>query len=128
MPWTDAQKLNYLIKLPWTIVPDRTPEGERLLRVAELPAVVACGDTNEALEADFWAALEAALRSYLHFGDPLPLPAQRPALPWETAEDVPTKFAVRMVHGRQQNVTDADTRSDGEWKEMLRPEPDLVEA
>jgi hypothetical protein len=128
MPWTDEQKLNYLMKLPWTIVPDTTPEGDRLLRVAELPSVVGCGATNDDLERDFWASLETALRSYLHFGDQLPLPAKRPVLPWEQGEGALTKIAWRLVHGRPQKVTDADTRSDGEWKEMSRPERDLVEA
>lgn len=131
MTWTLEQKLTYLLKLPWTIVPDATPEGDLLVRVRELPAVVGCGTTPKALEADFWDAMETALRSYLHFGDRLPLPPKQ-VLPWEQpAPPVipPARLRVRIVRGKASSVRDADTQSDGVWETLNQPEgKELVEA
>jgi len=135
MPWTDEHKLAYLLKLPWTIVPEVTPEGDRLLRVKELPAVAGCGETEDALATDFWAALEAALRSYLHFGDPLPRP-QGAVLPWEadpagapSYHPIALKLWVRLVQGRAQpEKQGVVTRSDRAWQIDKSPERDLVKA
>lgn len=85
MTWTTEQKLEHLEALPWTIVAETTPEGDRLLRVSEIPSAVGHGATPEELEADLWASLRASLQAYLHFGDPIPLP-NGVALPW--ASDV----------------------------------------
>ncbi len=91
MTWTDQQKLDYLLRLPWAIVPERTPEGDLLLRTRELPTAVGCGETTDELERDFWEALEATLRSYLHHGDRIPLPSGASAtLPWEVDAHAPT--------------------------------------
>jgi len=85
MPWTHEQKVQYLLLVPWTIVPDVTPEGDRLLRVGELPAAVGSGVTDEELAKDFWESLEATLDAYVDFDDPIPLPAGVPPLPWTVA-------------------------------------------
>ncbi len=69
------QQLQQLLRLPWTVVREITPEGELLLRIAEIPAAMGSGATPDEAEADLWASLEAALRAYLHFGDPVPVPA-----------------------------------------------------
>ena len=82
--WPEEEKLRHLLALPWTIIPETTPEGDRLLRVQELPAAVGCGSTDEELEADFWDSLTATLSAYLHFGDPIPLPAGVTSLPWDS--------------------------------------------
>ena len=84
MPLTVDQKLDLLLTLPWHQVSEVTPEGDRLLRVREVPSATGSGDTAEQLEADLRESLRESLRAYLHFGDPLPLPAGC-ALPW--AED-----------------------------------------
>ncbi len=85
MAWTEELKLTYLMRLPWTIVAEKTPEGDSLLRVRELPSVVGCGTSPEELEKDFWESFESALRAYLHFGDLIPLPAEI-ELPWAQVE------------------------------------------
>ena len=87
MYWTQERKLLYLLRLPWTLVPERTPEGDRLLRVRELASVVGAGATDADLEEDLWEAMREALRAYLHFGDPIPLPAGQ-SLPWLEGESV----------------------------------------
>lgn len=82
MTWTTEQKLDALLRVRWTLIPETTPEGDRLVRVAELPSVVGSGMTESELAADLWASLHAALEAYLHFGDPIPLP-EGVSLPWE---------------------------------------------
>lgn len=80
--WNEERKLEYFLRLPWTLVTETTPEGDRLVRVRELPGAVASGETDEELEADLWDAIRAALRSYLHFGDRVPVPAGV-VVPWD---------------------------------------------
>ena len=66
--------LQRLLRLPWTIVREVTPEGDVLLRVKEIPSAVGSGNTDEELVADLWDSLTESLRAYLHFGDKVPLP------------------------------------------------------
>lgn len=68
-------ELRRLLFLPWTIVPDVTPEGDKLLRVLEVPSAVGHGETEEELVRDLWESLAESLKAYLHFGDPIPLPS-----------------------------------------------------
>jgi hypothetical protein len=84
MSWTLEQRLAYLLRLPWRVVAETTPEGDQLLRCVEIPSAVGEGDTPKQREQDFWESMRASLESYLHFGDTLPLPegVNRP-LPWE---------------------------------------------
>lgn len=83
MDWTPKQKLKYLSSLNWTVTVERDPdEGYVILRVKELPAVIATGKDNQALEEDFWESLEASLQCALEFGDPIQLPNGGKA-PWE---------------------------------------------
>jgi hypothetical protein len=83
MTWTTDMKVRALLALPWSIVREDDPDDGPVLRVKELPSVIATGATDEALERDFWASLQATLQSYLHFGDPIPLPPGAKGLPWE---------------------------------------------
>lgn len=69
------REIQRLMRLPWTVTAEISPEGERLLRVREIPSAVGCGSTDEEAVADLWASLEASLRAYVHFGDVVPLPA-----------------------------------------------------
>lgn len=63
-----------LLRLPWTITRDVTPEGDVLLRVKEIPSAVGSGDSDEERIADLWESLSESLRAYLHFGDSVPVP------------------------------------------------------
>ena len=71
-----AQELHRLMALPWTIVRETTPEGDRLLRVREIPSAVGHGETDDELERDLRESLAASLSAYLHFGDPIPTPGE----------------------------------------------------
>lgn len=92
----ETQKLEYLLRLPWTFVREVSPEGDKLLRVSQIPSAVGTGDTDIELETDAWASLKASLESYIHFGDPIPLPAGV-VLPWESAAQAvgPARVLVR---------------------------------
>lgn len=84
MPWTNDQKLAYLLRLPWTLTVENGDEpGEYLIRVQEIPSAVGHG-TRETVEEDLWEALRTALAARLHFGDPIPLPPSVDRLPWES--------------------------------------------
>jgi predicted RNase H-like HicB family nuclease len=74
------QQIERLMSLPWTILREVTPEGDRILRIAELPSVIAGGNTDDEMNADLTESLRESLRAYLHFGDPIPVPSgKRPA-------------------------------------------------
>lgn len=74
MPNSSESDLQRLLRLPWTIVREVTPEGDVLLRVKEIPSAVGSGSTPDELVADLWESLTESLRAYLHFGDSVPLP------------------------------------------------------
>ena len=71
-------ELQRLLRLPWTILSETSPEGDLLLRVKEIPSAVGCGETEAAAIADLWEALAESLRTHLHFGDPVPVPVGVP--------------------------------------------------
>ena len=82
MSLTLEQKLDLLLALPWQRVSEVTPEGDRLLRVVEVPSAVGAGETGEQAESDLRDSLRESLRAYLHFGDALPLP-KGSTMPWQ---------------------------------------------
>ena|ERR1700737_2846020 len=85
MKWTDQDKLRFLVSRSWTVTVERDKdEGYVILRVKELPSVIATGNDNKALEDDFWESLQASLETALQFGDPIQLPGGEKA-PWELA-------------------------------------------
>lgn len=84
MTWTIDQKIESLLRLPWTISSETSPEGDRLLRVTEIPSAVGSGTDDLEVEADLWESLRASLVAYLHFDDPIPLP-DGCVLPWSIA-------------------------------------------
>lgn len=124
MSWNEQRKLEYLMALPWTIYGEVSAEGERLLRVRELPSVIGSGGSDEEIERDFWDSLEATLASYLHFGDELPLPLQL-KLPWKQgtlSQTTPKRRAFRapMREGARdeaQRVEQPDTASVERWED-----------
>jgi predicted RNase H-like HicB family nuclease len=83
---SDNDKIKALLRLPWSLqIAKNADDGGLVARVAELPSVLATGDTEEELAEDLWAALRATFAGYLHFGDTIPLPAGITAMPWEQA-------------------------------------------
>ena len=96
MPWTTEEKLAYLMRLPWTI--ETAPEDDyTVLRVKELPSVIATGKTGEELEADFWESLRATLEAYTHYDDPIPLPTEVTRLPWQRRSAAAVRADVRVA-------------------------------
>jgi predicted RNase H-like HicB family nuclease len=90
--WTKEQKLKVLLTLPWTVVAEPGDEAnERVLRVQELPDVIATGTTEDELAADFWESIETYLEEGVR--PPLPRELQGLKLPWETSP-VPAGFAL----------------------------------
>lgn len=90
MTWTTEQKIAYLLRQPWTIFAETTPEGDRLLRIKELPSAVASGEDDDALIADFWESLTVTLEAYFAVGTNPPLPANAQSYPWERSMPVAT--------------------------------------
>ena len=78
--WTSERKLEHALSLPWT-VQVTTEDGEFVARVAELPAVVGCGETEKELQASLYLAMEAVLEVMLEHGDLIQPPANV-VLPW----------------------------------------------
>lgn len=74
MTWTREQHVDHLLRRPWTIVREVTPEGDLLLRVLEIPSAVGTGASPESATRDLWDSLRESIRAYLHFGDEVPLP------------------------------------------------------
>ena len=129
MAWTDERKLSHLFTLPWTIEPEVTPEGDRLLRVRELPAAVGHGETDEELVRDFWESFRATLACYLHFGDRIPLPEGVKALPWERAPAEPESQTVIVQSPEEERPAprNAETAAGAEWPNP-KESKDLVAA
>lgn len=103
MTWTTDEKLKHLLTLPWTIVREQAPEGEVVLRVAEIPSATGTGTTDSARETDLWDSLRESLRALLHFNDPVPLP-QGSVLPWAASAPVRGRAVPQLLvtRGRQQ--------------------------
>ena len=114
MAWSTDEKIEYLLQLPWTIVPSREDE-ETVLRVREIPSVVVSGTEPDTLERDFWESLRASLAAYLHFDDPLPRPGNDArSLPWEPGwrpilQRRTTR--IRVTTGKQLRVEEDESRT-----------------
>ncbi len=86
--WTMEQKLDLLMRLPWTVQKERTPEGDDILRIRELPGVSGAGAEEAGREGELWASLRSRLAAHLEFGDAVPMP-EGAALPWASDTDRP---------------------------------------
>ena|SRR2546425_296821 len=104
MSWTQDQQLEYLLRLPWTVVAETTPEGDRILRIAEIPSATGSGHTTNDMERDLWDSLRESLRAYLNFGDPIPLPDGAKS-PWVEAADNPPPPIPFVVRGSAAGAT-----------------------
>lgn len=96
MEWTTEDRLDYLLRLPWTIVREVATDGELLLRVAEIPSAVGNGDSLAELEGDMWESLRASLEAYVQFDDAIPLPPGISGLPWQQERPSDHKVYVRL--------------------------------
>jgi hypothetical protein len=108
MTWTVERQLEVLLRLPWTIVAT-DEEGERVLRVREIPSVLASGTDAAEVERDFWESLRESLAAYLHFGDPVPKPKGVRAFPWEPGyvnKAPQPRFVLRIAPGGQNEVNE----------------------
>jgi predicted RNase H-like HicB family nuclease len=82
--WTTDRKLDALMRLPWTLLPERDAvDGTLVIQVAEVPDAIATGRTPRELALDLWQSLRASLEIRLEHGDAIPLPAGRSVLPWD---------------------------------------------
>ena len=100
--WSNEQKLDALLKLPWSLrMTQNTEEGYWVMRVEELPAALATAETPHALEGAFWESLRETLSVFLEHGDVIPLPAVVKRYPWQPREDV------RVVQGQVQETAAA---------------------
>ena len=82
MTWTIDNKVEALIRLPWSVRIERDdPDGAYVAVCSELPSVVASGASERELDADFFESLRETLRCYLEAGDEPPLP-NCAKLPW----------------------------------------------
>jgi predicted RNase H-like HicB family nuclease len=105
--WTRERKLTALVRLPWTVTTERNAdEGYLVARVAELPSVIATGDTEKELARDLWESLEASLAVYVDYGDEIPLPVGQ-VLPWELPSAGPARIVFGHVRGDAWDVSAA---------------------
>jgi predicted RNase H-like HicB family nuclease len=93
MAWTEQQKVEALLRLPWTVSVEKGPDGDFVAYVREIPGVIATGETMKALGIDLWQSLNAALQCFVEFNDDIPLPPGS-ALPW-VGNPAPTERRVR---------------------------------
>lgn len=70
-----STQFDIYLRMPWTLLPSKNEEdGYHVLRVKELPEVLATGRDETELAADFWESMRAALRARLVDGEAIPLP------------------------------------------------------
>lgn len=119
LKFTNEQKIELLLRLPWTIVPEAEEDGSTTLGVKELPAVIATGDSPAELEKDFWAAMRSVLGAYLDEGETPPLPTRVTVLPWDI--EIPDVTYVEPKRTLQQ-VTASGVLAFGRQP----PEPELA--
>jgi hypothetical protein len=84
MTWTREQKLQALLRLPWTFTVERNEPGRYwVARVVEVPSAIATADNERQLSREAWASLQASLEVYLDNDDDVPLPPGIQRVPWE---------------------------------------------
>jgi predicted RNase H-like HicB family nuclease len=80
--WSNDQKLEALMALPWTLKFDTDSlDGSLTAEVAELPEAIATGKDTKELAVSLYDALNASLASRLEHDDPIDLPPGC-VLPW----------------------------------------------
>lgn len=107
MTQQNEKDLQRLLRLPWTVIRDVTPEGDVLLRVREIPSAVGSGESDEECVADLWESLAESLRALIHFGDPVPLPDGVNALWTRMSQPAPEHQAEFFFVGLQNTSSGA---------------------
>ena len=98
MTWTRDLKVQYLVRLPWTVEVSRDTEGGYLAEVAELPFLLASGRREKDAARHLYEGLWTALDAILEHEDALPLPAGA-TLPWEHGVEPVTPERHYLVDG-----------------------------
>ncbi len=108
MPWTQQQRISYLVSLPWTVALHRDSDDDIVARVAELPFLTATGSTEKAAARDLFDGLWCAMDAMLTHGDVVPLP-EGAELPWERGEEPatvpPRRYSAVSLQGGAWNPT-----------------------
>lgn len=117
MAFTTEDKLEFLLRLPWAVVCETSPEGDHLLRVDEIPSAVASGESAEGLERDFWKSLRSSLEALLHFGDPISTPLGI-GLPWETGSEHSLPSSPLLVRKDRPPAEPDVTAAAGRWHKV----------
>jgi hypothetical protein len=96
--WTIEQKLQALMRLPWSICVERdSVDGLLVAQVEEVPDAIATGATDAELARDLWHSLYDSLSVRLEHNDPLELPAGE-TLPWSAARAPGApRLAIRFI-------------------------------
>ncbi len=87
--WTREQKLEALMKLPWTVTTERE-QDTWIGRVAEMSDAIATAGTERELAIDLWESLHASLSVRIDNDDPISLPPKT-ELPWANSAAPPQK-------------------------------------
>lgn len=98
MTWTRNLKVQYLVRLPWTVIVTRDAEGGYLAEVAELPFLLASGHREKDAARHLYEGLWTTLEAILEHDDALPLPAGS-TLPWEHGEEPVSPARDHLVDG-----------------------------
>ena len=107
--WSTQRKLSALLTLPWTVTTEPSPDGYLVARVAELPSVVATGNSDKELASELFEAMEALLTAMLENGDTVPLPPGSKA-PWDT--DAENGLLSRVVVHNAGDAWDVEPSAD----------------
>lgn len=94
--WSVELKVRFLSRLRWTIVPDKDEDGILVVRVAELPGLIAAGMNEKELSRAFHEALDAYLESVVSGGGEPLRPGHSPAMPWDEGAEVWAPTFVRV--------------------------------
>ncbi len=103
MPWTAEQKIDALMRLPWSVSTQKSAYGSYLTaRIAEVSDAIATAADERSLARELFASLRASLSCRIDYGDEIPLP-EGFQLPWKEAEEprgVPSLYVLPLHEGQ----------------------------
>ncbi len=126
MSWSDSEKLDHLMRLPWTVVPQEGDEpGDLVLTCAELPSVIGTGTSEWDVTESFWSSLRLTLRAFVNDGECPPLPKHSiRGVPWESDSSEGTAARIRAVMtapGETQAAPEAPRLTTGNETAQVEP-------
>lgn len=99
MTWTTKQRLEALMRLPWTILTEKSEFGDySVWRIAEMPDAIVTGTEERELARETYLALKASLACRLEFGDEITLPPGT-QLPWANGAEPPVTLRPAKIDG-----------------------------